>query len=416
MLHKVTLILLITALSSLIFHSCIKDLEKEGIYVTTRCHGYIQDMATHQPIQGIKIVTTDGSTIDNTVYSESDGSFSVNITIDQLKKGYYISVQPDSLYESQIIPLDNMTLGVEQYDLGVVNIKGPSTPVLITGEADEVTATSAHCQATVVSSGNSAIIECGFVYDIYQYPTTETHKVTANLNNNRFDAVLPLIPNTTYYVRSYARNNIGIGYGEQITITTLNGLATLDSTSVSQITATTAMCTSTLIADGGSPVSECGVCWSTTPNPTIENLHYGQPNQTSTIQYRITNLQPNTRYYIRSYARNTAGIAYGPSSSIVTLNGLPTVTTTNATDITDHSAVAGGNVAMGDFPILKRGVCYSTTPMPTVSSNHTSDGSGSGTFTSQLFNLTPGTTYYYRAYATNVVGTSYGEQFVFVTH
>ena len=176
------------------------------------------------------------------------------------------------------------------------------------------------------------------------------------------------------------------------------------------------MCTSTLIADGGSPVSECGVCWSTTPNPTIENLHYGQPNQTSTIQHRITNLQPNTRYYIRSYARNTAGIAYGPASSIVTLNGLPTVTTAIATDITDHSAVAGGNVAMGDFPILKRGVCYSTTPMPTVSSNHTSDGSGSGTFTSQLFNLTPGTTYYYRAYATNVVGTSYGEQFVFVTH
>ena len=390
MRHKVTLILLITALSSLIFQSCIKDLEKEGIYVTTRCHGYIQDSATHQPIQGIKIVTTDGSTIDKTVYSEYDGSFSVNITIDQLKKGYYISVQPDSLYESQIIPLDNMTLGVEQYDLGVVNIKGPSTPVLLTGEADEVTATSAHCQATVVSSGNSAIIECGFVYDIYQYPTTETHKVSANLNNNRFDAVLPLIPNTTYYVRSYARNNIGIGYGEQ--------------------------CTSTLIADGGSPVSECGVCWSTTPNPTIENLHYGQPNQTSTIQHRITNLQPNTRYYIRSYARNTAGIAYGPATSIVTLNGLPTVTTINATDITDHSAVAGGNVAMGDFPILKRGVCYSTTPMPTVSSNHTSDGSGSGTFTSQLFNLTPGTTYYYRAFATNVVGTSYGEQFVFVTH
>ena len=80
------------------------------------------------------------------------------------------------------------------------------------------------------------------------------------------------------------------------------------------------------------------------------------------------------------------------------------------------AAVAGGNVAMGDFPILKRGVCYSTSPMPTVSSNHTSDGSGSGTFTSQLFNLTPGTTYYYRAYATNAMGTVYGEERTMTTN
>ena len=101
--------------------------------------------------------------------------------------------------------------------------------------------------------------------------------------------------------------------------------------------------------------------------------------------------------------------------TFTTQSGLPVVTTTTATNITSTSAIAGGTVVEdGGYPVVRRGICYSTSTQPTVSGLHTTDGAGTGEYVSQLTNLTPGTTYYYRAYATNGVGTVYGEQKVFV--
>ena len=91
------------------------------------------------------------------------------------------------------------------------------------------------------------------------------------------------------------------------------------------------------------------------------------------------------------------------------------VTTTVATNVTSTQAVAGGNVLTDSgFPVSSRGVCFGTSPQPTISGSHTTDGVGTGEFVSHLINLVPGTTYYYRAYATNGVGTVYGQQYVFV--
>ncbi len=79
------------------------------------------------------------------------------------------------------------------------------------------------------------------------------------------------------------------------------------------------------------------------------------------------------------------------------------------------TATAGGHVsADGGFPITNRGICYSTTPDPTIASLHTNDGLGLGSFVSQMAGLSTHTTYYVRAYATNSAGTVYGEQRTFV--
>ena len=95
---------------------------------------------------------------------------------------------------------------------------------------------------------------------------------------------------------------------------------------------------------------------------------------------------------------------------------LPTVTTNDVTNITTSSATCGGNVTSdGGFDITARGVCWSTNPNPTINDNKTSDGSGTGSFTSNLINLTENTAYYFRAYATNEKGTSYGEEKSFKT-
>ena len=88
---------------------------------------------------------------------------------------------------------------------------------------------------------------------------------------------------------------------------------------------------------------------------------------------------------------------------------LPILTTAIATDITTTNATSGGNITFdGGATISARGICWSTTTNPTIANSKTSDGTGTGNFTSAITGLTPDTTYYFRAYATNSSGTSYG--------
>ena len=98
------------------------------------------------------------------------------------------------------------------------------------------------------------------------------------------------------------------------------------------------------------------------------------------------------------------------------LGNVPEVTTGSFTEITDTTATCGGNVTSeGSAEVTARGICWSTAPRPTIADSHTSDSDGTGSFTSTLTDLSPNTTYYARAYATNEVGTAYGDEVFFTT-
>jgi len=95
---------------------------------------------------------------------------------------------------------------------------------------------------------------------------------------------------------------------------------------------------------------------------------------------------------------------------------LPVLTTAEASAITATSAVLGGNITSdGGAEVTERGVCWATSATPTVSVSKTTDGAGTGSFTSNLTGLTANTTYYVRAYATNSAGTAYGNEVSFST-
>ena len=95
---------------------------------------------------------------------------------------------------------------------------------------------------------------------------------------------------------------------------------------------------------------------------------------------------------------------------------LPSVTTNEVSNISFTTATCGGNVTYdGNATVTARGVCWDTLPNPTLDGNHTTDGSGTGTFTSSITGLAQSTTYYVRAYATNSVGTAYGNEVSFTT-
>jgi len=96
---------------------------------------------------------------------------------------------------------------------------------------------------------------------------------------------------------------------------------------------------------------------------------------------------------------------------------VPTVTTASVSSVSSNSATTGGNVTSdGGAAVTGRGVAYGTTASPTIAGTITIDGTGTGAFTSQLSGLTSGTQYYVRAYATNSVGTVYGNELSFTTN
>ena len=207
---------------------------------------------------------------------------------------------------------------------------------------------------------------------------------------------------------------MGTSYGGDSTFTTL-AKPTVTTATITSITSTTASSGGNVTSDGGASVTARGVCWSTSANPTTADSKTTNSSGTGTFTSSLTSLTPGTLYHVRAYATNSVGTSYGGDSSFTTLT-TPTVITATITSITSTTASSGGNVTSdGGASVTARGVCWNTSANPTVANGHTTNGIGTGTFTSSITGLDPDTTYYVRAYATNSVGTIYGNLVSFIT-
>ncbi|MCP4706197.1 MAG: hypothetical protein GY865_16500 [candidate division Zixibacteria bacterium] len=228
--------------------------------------------------------------------------------------------------------------------------------------------------------------------------------------------ITDLTGNTSYYVRAFATNRAGTGYGDVLSFTSSPILPVLTTEDISAITETTAECGGTITSDGGATVIARGVCWSIDPTPTTADYKTVDGTGTGGFASSLIGLTKSTVYYIRAYATNTAGTAYGEVKSFTTIPVVPILTTADISDITETTAECGGTITYdAGGTITARGVCWSTNPLPTVADNKTTDGTGSGSFTSSLTDLTASTIYYTRAYATIGAGTGYGEIVQFST-
>jgi len=191
----------------------------------------------------------------------------------------------------------------------------------------------------------------------------------------------------------------------------------LTTAAISDITLTTAVSGGTITSDGGEEVLQKGVCWSTTQNPTITSAKTDDGNGSTAYTSDLTGLTASTTYYVRAYATNSVGTAYGNEVTFATGEVTGAVlTTTEVNTVTSVSAIAGGNITdTGGGTITERGICWGTSANPTIAGNKITSGTGPGIFTGTLTGLTNGTTYYYRAYATNDSGTTYGQELHFIT-
>ena len=296
---------------------------------------------------------------------------------------------------------------------------GVQTPTVTTSSVSNITANGAVCGGNVTSDGNATVMSRGVCWSTSQNPTISNNKTTDGSGTGSFTSnITGLSVGTTYYVRAYATNSKGVSYGNQQSFTTDAQQPTVTTSSVSNITRNSAVCGGNVTSDGGAIVTIRGVCWSTSQNPTISDNKTINGSGTGSFTSNITGLTGSTTYYVRAYATNSRGTAYGSQTSFTTEveAQMPTVTTSYASNITANSAVCVGNVTSdGGAPVTARGVCWSTSQNPTISNNKTIDGCGIGSFASNITGLLENTTYYVRAYATNNQGTSYGNQQSFTT-
>jgi DNA-binding beta-propeller fold protein YncE len=192
----------------------------------------------------------------------------------------------------------------------------------------------------------------------------------------------------------------------------------ITTTAITAISQTTATSGGNITSDGGATVTARGVCWSTTTRPTTAlSTKTTDGTGIGIFTSSITGLTAGTVCYVRAYVTNSAGTAYGNEISFTTTaSTVPVLTTTAASAITQTTATSGGNITSdGGASVTARGVCWSTRSNPVVTGSHSTDGTGTGSFVSNLTGLTVNITYYVRAYARNSAGTAYGNELSFNT-
>lgn len=280
----------------------------------------------------------------------------------------------------------------------------------------------ATCISVVSSNGGDPLSARGVCWSTTETPTiSDPHTSDGTAIGSVNSSISGLANSTTYYVRAYATNSVGIAYSNEVKTVTVPSEITLPSINLYHaysITRVSVMVNGVLGSDGGDIVTACGFCWSETHNPTLSNYNISISPIIGYIGIGISDLSPGTAYYVRAYATNSKGTIYSNELEFTTLSATVPILTTNAiSDITQISATCGGLISdTGGAAITVSGICWSTLSEPTIDDAKTTDGStGYESFSSNMVGLLPNTTYYVRAYATNSVGTGYGNEVSFKT-
>ncbi|MFZ4398437.1 MAG: T9SS type A sorting domain-containing protein [Bacteroidales bacterium] len=188
--------------------------------------------------------------------------------------------------------------------------------------------------------------------------------------------------------------------------------------SASGITSTTATAAGNVTADGGALISARGICYGSSANPDITGTKVTATGTTGAFTADLTGLTLGSVYHYRAFATNSLTTSYGADSVFTTASGsvAPVVTTGLVTAVTTTTATVAATVTSdGGSTVTARGICYGTTLNPTTAGTIVAVTGTTGAYSGNLTGLIGSTLYHVRAYATNIIGTSYGSDVTFTT-
>lgn len=282
----------------------------------------------------------------------------------------------------------------------------------VTVDKSLVTATS-----VILDIGKDGITEYGHCWSVNNEPTIRDSKTTKNteIKTGYFtDTLKNLNANTTYKIRSYAKINSSVLYGETKSFTTTTTGITVTASYETAVTNTSATIQGKINNLKSLKIQDYGHCWSKTVTPTINDFKtsFGELSQDIEFTSSLNNLQLETPFYIRSYViADNATIIY--SDTVILVIPQLQVQTISAQNLNPSTVTLTGNILkLGVNTVTNHGFCWSvSTSSPDINSTVVQLGSinHTGNFTTTLNNLTQGITYYYRAYAVEGSIIRYGE-------
>ena len=186
--------------------------------------------------------------------------------------------------------------------------------------SSNISSSTASITTTINTDGGASINSRGIVWNTSINPTIAlSTKTNSGTGTGTFsESITGLSASTVYYVRTYATNANGTVYGNEISFTTTGVTPSLTTTAASSTTINSFTTGGTISSDGGNLVTYRGVCWSTSSNPTINDNRILSGTGTGTFTITLSNLNVATTYYVRSFATNSAGTAYGNERVITT--------------------------------------------------------------------------------------------------
>ena len=234
-----------------------------------------------------------------------------------------------------------------------------------------------------------------------------------NLKNGQYNIV---IMNSTSQNVLSTFNNISIE--DDTVLITVSDLPSVSTVDITSITENSAICNGLVIDEGASAVIERGVCWAETSEPTTNDFKTTNGSGSGPFSVSLNGLMEGHHYYVRTYATNSNGTAYGNQVDFYTKSLKPRIGTLTFENLLNNevdlicSVITDGSISS----IQERGFVYSLNPSPTVNDEKIIISGGFGEMSVTLTGLSSSTAYYCRGYATNSEGTSYSNEISFTTY